>query len=510
MASPFLSEPTPHTEASAWLRGKPVVSKEIFDNLLPELRARAFLVQGVEDANVVAEVREIVAKLPEGMPWEEAKKEIAKKLGPWLSTDDEAMMAARARAELILRTHGFQAYQVTAHKIMRAQEDVFPFWEYLSLGDGKVRPAHAALNHKVCPADSPFWHDHSPPWQWGCRCRKVALLPHEVAEMEAEDKGLPPERQRVMQGPALKLAEQGRIYNAAGQQLDIKSDRQKGKPGGFVFDPDALTVPLSELKARYDPITWAEFEQNSKATKLDDGRSVWSWLNGAKAPKVKPGKVAPAVVAAVKPGAAVAAATTQDGALVSEALDLAKTGVHEAAAKTALDAIDKVHSDGALPMADVIADTVTKMDALGSYDPRTNAIEFAHDGTWPELTVVHEVGHFLDRRALGSGVGYATHSLDTPELRDWWTAIVGSPTFQSITPRKTRDLDAWAYFTSPHEAWARSYSQFIAMESADPILKACVDRVLKCPQPWRQWQEAEFKPIADAIRAVLQSKGWMP
>lgn len=281
-ASDFLAEPTPHTEAAKWLRDKPVVSREVFDTLLPELQARAFLVSGVEDANVAAEVREIVAKLPEGMPWEEAKREIAKKLGPWLSSDDEAMKAARARAELILRTHGFQAYAVTAHTIMREQEDVFPFWQYLSLGDEKVRPTHAVLNHKVVPANSPFWHDHSGPWEYGCRCRKQPWLPDEVDEAREEDKALPPERRRVMDGAALKLIEQGRIYNAAGQQLDIKSARQKGKPGGFVFDPDSLAVPVAGLKERYDMITWAEFETNAKAKKLDDGRTVWGWLNGEK------------------------------------------------------------------------------------------------------------------------------------------------------------------------------------------------------------------------------------
>lgn len=510
MPAAFLFEPTPHTEAAKWLRDKPVVSREVFDTLLPELRARAFLVSGVEDANVAAEIREIVAKLPEGLSWEKAKREIASKLGPWLSSDDDAMKAARARAELILRTHGFQAYQVTAHKIMRAQEDVFPFWQYLSLGDEKVRPAHGALNLKVAPANAPFWHDHSPPWQWGCRCRKVPLMAYEVEEIQAEDKTLPPERQRVLQGAALKLAEQGRMYNAAGQQLDIKSDRQKGKPGGFVFDPDSLALPVSELKDRYDMITWAEFETNSKALKLDDGRTVWGWLNGEKVKKAKAKTKTKAAKAATPAAAPATPAKPGAAPLVSAALDLSSTGVHQKVAKTAADAIDAVHGDGVLPVSKLAALDIQKLGAYGDYHPITNAIRYAHDGDWPELTVVHEVGHFLDRRALGNGTGFATHQLDTPELQGWWNAIVSSPTFQSITPKKTHSVDKWSYFTSQHEAWARSYAQFIATESGDPILKGCVDRVLACPQPWRQWQEAEFKPIADAMRAVLKSKGWMP
>jgi SPP1 gp7 family putative phage head morphogenesis protein len=508
MPAAFLFEPTPHAEAAKWLRDKPVVSRQVFDGLLPELRARAFLVSGVEDANVAAEIREIVAKLPEGMPWEQAKREIASKLGPWLSGEDSAMKAARARAEIILRTHGFQAYQVTSHKIMRAQEDVFPFWQYLSLGDEKVRPAHIALNLKVAPADAPFWHDHSPPWQWGCRCRKVPLLPDEVDEMLAEDQSLPPERHRVLQGAALKLAEQGRMYNAAGQQLDIKSDRQKGKPGGFVFDPDALTLPLSDLKARYDPVTWSEFESSSKGTKLNDGRTVWSWLNGAKA---KAGKVKPASLVTPTVPAAPPAATAPAGGspLVSAALDLTGTGTHQPVADRVNAAIDKVHTDGVLPMAQVKAAGVKSLNALGDYHPVTNDIRFANDGTWPHLTLTHEIGHFLDRRALGDGHSFGSQQLPDADFKAWWDAVSKSPTFQGITPREAGGQRRSDYFRSPWEAWARCYAQFIASESQDPELMADLDRVSQDPESWRQWSTTEFEPIAKTMRTLFKSKGWM-
>lgn len=293
----FLLEPTPYAEAVKWIADKPVVSRKVFDAMVPELRARAFLITGIEDANAAGEIRDIIAKLPAGQSWEKTKAELVGKLGPWLSSDDDENKAANARAELLLRTHGFQAYQVAQHKVMREQEDVFLYWQYLSLDDEKVRPGHAGLNLKVAPAKSAFWNDHSPPWQWGCRCRKVPLLPGDVIEMMTEDAKLPPEQQRVLSPAGLKLAEQGRMYNKAGQQLDIKSDRQKGKLEGFIFDPEALTLPLSSLKGRYDAVTWGEFEKAMKAEKLDDGRTVWGWLDGevvkASGPAVEGGESEP-------------------------------------------------------------------------------------------------------------------------------------------------------------------------------------------------------------------------
>lgn len=280
----FLLEPTPHAEAVKWLQNKPAVSREVFDELLPELRARAICITGIEDAAVVGEIRDVLAELPAGLEWEKTKRQLVAKLGPWIGADDPAgaQKAREARAELLLRTHGFQAYQVTQHAVMRRQEDVFPYWQYLSSGDEKVRPAHAALNEVVAPANSKFWADHSPPWQWGCRCRKVPLLPDEVDEIKAEDARKPPEAQRVLEGSTLRRAEDGTLDRGPASQVDIRSDRMRGKPSGYVFDPDSLALPLDQLEGRYDAQTWSEFRSAMEKATLPDGRTAWGWLNGEK------------------------------------------------------------------------------------------------------------------------------------------------------------------------------------------------------------------------------------
>lgn len=273
----FLLEPVPNDEAARWLREKPLVSREVFDSLLPELKARAFLITGIEDANVVSEVRSLLAELPEGAEWESTKQTIMDKLSTWFTAE-----AAAARAEMLLRTHGFQAYQTAQHRAMERQADVFPYWQYLSMDDEKVRPAHAALNEKVAPANDPFWNDHSPPWQWGCRCRKVALLPEDVDDIRAEDSGKLPEAQRVLEGTSLTRARNGRLAGANGVELDIRNDKMRGKENGYHFDPSSLALDPASLKPRYDDTTWAEFETNAKRLNIEDGRSVWDWLNGTK------------------------------------------------------------------------------------------------------------------------------------------------------------------------------------------------------------------------------------
>lgn len=506
-AANVLLEPVSHEEAARWIEDKPLVSRQVFDSLLPELRARAFLITGIEDATTVAEVRSLLASVPRGADWVVTKKAIMAKVGPWLTQDGDGNKAAASRAELLLRTHGFQAYQVASHRVLRSQEAVFPYWQYLSLEDELVRPGHAALNGKVFPADSPFWHDHSPPWQWGCRCRKTALLADEVDALKQAERGLPPEKQSVMEGPALDLAEQGRLYNVAGQQLDIKSDRQKGKDGGFVFDADALTMPLQQLKARYDAVTWAEFETQARKTKLDDGRTVLAWLQGVKAPKVvKKAKKANAGVTAAAAKAA-AAANKSGKLMVSDALTLPASKADQAVAAETLAVIDRVHEDGVLPSSVMKAGQVAEIEALGDYSPATNAIRFARDGDWPMMTVAHEVGHFLDLRGLGPAGRWASVERESQGWKDWWKAVEDSAAYRGLTRRNCGDSQD--YFRTPWECWARAYAQFIAQEGGSQAMRDQLNVIRNGFQPWRQWTDDDFQPVAAAIRALLTQEGWI-
>ena len=59
----FLFTPTPNEPAQRFLQGKPAVSRAVFDGLLPELRARAFVITGVENANVVQKIRNQIAQV---------------------------------------------------------------------------------------------------------------------------------------------------------------------------------------------------------------------------------------------------------------------------------------------------------------------------------------------------------------------------------------------------------------------------------------------------------------
>ena len=193
MTAKLSIETFPNKAAADYIRGKAVADPKNFGALPNQLKQRAFTVAAVEQLDAVRKIRDAVAKLPEGASWDEAKKEIAEVMSTYTGGD---MKAARARAESTLRIQGFQAYAVARHQQQMETADIFPYWKYVTVGDTRVRAAHAKLDGKVLRADDPWWKAHYPPLDWGCRCIVESLTERQARkEGISEHKDMPtPER----------------------------------------------------------------------------------------------------------------------------------------------------------------------------------------------------------------------------------------------------------------------------------------------------------------------------
>lgn len=273
------------------IKNKPAITRSVFDKLVPEINGRVFTVSLIEDANVLQDIRDIIAELPQGGSWDELKGRIIEDLqaaNEWF--DDEK---SAKRAELLLRTHGFQAYQAAAWNELDAQRDVFPYWQYLTMEDEAVREAHAALNGVVLPADHPFWQDHYPPWDWGCRCQVIGVSRMEYERIKGQDEGRDPDQKQIIEGERLKMLEsQGVLARGPSSMVDVRSPKEryaerksagKNPPPPYQWTPGDLRIPLESLEANYadDPDTWKFFVDAAKGTALDDGRTLWEWLSSA-------------------------------------------------------------------------------------------------------------------------------------------------------------------------------------------------------------------------------------
>lgn len=311
----YLFEPVPATQAANLIRNKLPLSRGQFDRLLPEFRQLAFTVSGINAADALQDIRDTVAKLPEGELFPKLQKEIAGKLARYIDADqlslldltDEEREAQQKgllnRSKFLLRNHGNQAYAQMAHADLEEFGDIFPYWKYQTVGDAHVRDTHRALNGLILPKSHEFWKTHFPPWGFGCRCILVPVTKSEYDEYRQQDEGKPLEDRITLTDEEMqRLTDERKLVRRIGTQVvdvDLRSDTEKGAEHPFIFTPGHLQIPMESLRANYDDATWSSFEKWARSTKVDN-KSVWQWLNKGRA-KVKAPKSLAAPVAGLFP-----------------------------------------------------------------------------------------------------------------------------------------------------------------------------------------------------------------
>lgn len=271
-AASFIS--APHKEAVGLIKFRRPVASKVFYGMLPELRGRAFTVSGLAGAAVLQRVRDAVAAVPqgpEGMTWDQAKREIADELEKAHFSEE----AAAARANLILRVNTFQAYSASIWRVAMEDEDTTHL-QYIHGDQAKdPTPEHEALDGIVLPKDDPFWNTHTGPWgHIGCVCYVRPMNPDLVDEERARDAGRNPEDRNVLEGAVRTHLNQGEIIRK-GRRYNVSPPTD---PGAFRWHPDDLRLSLKALQSRYDPPEWEAFERWSKNTVIEPDVSVWDWL----------------------------------------------------------------------------------------------------------------------------------------------------------------------------------------------------------------------------------------
>ena len=275
----ILTEPIPFTEAADLIRNRPPLTRDLFDAVQPELQALSFVITGVEDLATIERVRNLTAALPEGADWDEQKAEIIKELEPWLEDKD----AAERRAELLLRSHGFAAYSTMSYRSLEEQRDIFTWRKYQTAQDERVRGSHAALNGVIAPASSPFWRDHTPPWEFGCRCDVVGLTDDDVEDLRQTGSEIKTEEGK----PGIMIIEPGTSELTALEEGYVFRDGQvnfvQRDPDNYLFDPAApmmTTEMLEGMKQRVGPAAWSAFVGWAQDAEIPGSGNVWEWLEG--------------------------------------------------------------------------------------------------------------------------------------------------------------------------------------------------------------------------------------
>jgi hypothetical protein len=206
---------------------------------------------------------------------------------------------------------------------------------------------------------------------------------------------------------------------------------------------------------------------------------------------------------------------------VSAAIHLPNgTQAFKAKVQAGLDAIDKVHDDGVLPLIDVKSSRMT--EALGFYTPSSPGINVQAAGPWPALTAVHEIGHFLDHKAIGGSRTLTTTQspipgplgavIDTAARSDLF-AKLDAFDLAALAPSQRKPIVGHIrYLKSAPEVWARAYAQWVALRSGSPLLAEEMAVALDSGRRSglvRQWEADDFEPIAQRIDDLMRDLGWI-
>lgn len=214
---------------------------------------------------------------------------------------------------------------------------------------------------------------------------------------------------------------------------------------------------------------------------------------------------------------------------VADAYKLPAKGKYRDAAETALDAINVVHKDGQLPTIPVKVNA--KRSEHGAFARHAGTgksafVSLSRFGDHPELTFVHETGHFLDWEVLGPAGKYGSESL---ALTDLMQTIKGSAAIQEIerlsqqytveievkghTIKYPIDRTYLRYLLSGREQFARAYAQYIAVRGQNATLLTQLQEMRE-RMPFvslyypKQWEEEDFAPIAEKFDTLFESLGW--
>ena len=95
----------------------------------------------------------------------DARKIFDKYNEDWLKTEFDTVVAASQSAD--------------QWKDIEADKKILPLLKYVTAGDERVRPQHAAWDGIVKPVDDSFWDTRMPPNDFNCRCIAIQLEPEE-------------------------------------------------------------------------------------------------------------------------------------------------------------------------------------------------------------------------------------------------------------------------------------------------------------------------------------------
>lgn len=216
-----------------FLKGRTALTKQEYEQLDDEARAKAFTVSGYTSLTVLQEFSDTLAEAVEAG---ETMRDFRERMNSFLSDLGFDEMNPW-KSDTIFRTNVQTAYNAGHYKSMTSPATLRlrPYWQYKTAYDGKVREEHALMHNRVFRADDPIWDVWYPPNGFRCRCLVVSKTAKQV-----EREGI-----KVEEPPMVLDRETGEI------RMLMPDAGFAHNPAKETYKPDmtAINRPLRELFA---------------------------------------------------------------------------------------------------------------------------------------------------------------------------------------------------------------------------------------------------------------------
>lgn len=186
-------QPLPPAEAIAFFRQKGFAISFDHQDVWQAQHQAAFTVAKVMQLDVLQDIRaEVDRALAEGATLQDFSKRLTPALqekgwwgrkvmrDPLIGEDKEVQLGSPRRLKVIYDTNLRTAHSEGQWQRIQDNKEAFPYLEYDGNNSEHPRLQHAAWDGLVLPVDDPFWADHFPVREYGCKCRARARTAAQV------------------------------------------------------------------------------------------------------------------------------------------------------------------------------------------------------------------------------------------------------------------------------------------------------------------------------------------
>ncbi len=388
----------------------------------------------------------------------------------------DVMDLSRRNAEALVHTSVQSVANATREKLFEDNTDVISGKEWSAALDRKTCPTCGVRDGKRWDANSkPINHSIPyvmPPQHFRCRCSMVPVL-KTWKELGINMDELPESTRASMEGQVTDKTFADWLKRKTESDPTF-ADRTLGKGRAELWRNNKIT--MDQMISGGQPLTLSELRK--------------------KYGQAMPVKVLPNV---------------------SDSFIIPKSGRAYNASKITLAEIDKIHNIENLPVIPIKDSVSAKFQGQYSFYPNGNKpieIKLSKVSVNPEMTIAHEIGHFIDNQVIPKTSGYYS-SINSTIMEEWRLAIANSSATMNLKgmvgDRAFIQKDV-RYYLSTHEQWARSYAQWVGQKSGNVNMitqsKVITERSYS-PYSNSQWNEADFAPISTAIDNIFEKLGWL-